>query len=192
LVVGFWPVINFANTAQYEAQRGTVITIPNTPVTLYAEVWNGVYGHNPPNVRVLHIDAVISGTFGAELGQNSLDWQFVNPPVQVDFGDTLVTLEYAGIKMPDGLPSIGFEDGSPRIGFPSDGVPYYPTLLEARVSVLRDPTDPEDPPGGENPPGGGNSGGDGTPGVPEPASALLLAGLAAGGFAARARGLKNG
>jgi hypothetical protein len=186
LVVGFWPVINFANMAQYEAQRGTVITIPQTPVTLYAEVWNGVYGANPPNVRQVLIDAVISGTFGTELGQNSLDWQFVNPPLQVDFGDTLVTLEYAAIKMPDGIPSIGFEDGSPRIGFPSNGVPYYPTLLEARVSVERDPSEPgpTDPP-----PGGGNGG---TPGVPEPASALLLAGLAVGGFAARARGLKKG
>jgi hypothetical protein len=185
VVGGFWPVINFANMAQYEAQRGTLIQIPETPVTLYLEVWNGVYGANPPNVRLVLVDAVISGTLGTELGQNSLDWSFVNPPTQVDFGDTLVTIDYAGIRQPDGIPQIGFEDGSPRIGFPSNGVPYYPTLLEARVSVERDaiepgPTDP--------PPGGGNGG---SPGVPEPASLVLLAGLAVGGFAARSRRLKK-
>jgi hypothetical protein len=188
LVVGFWPVVVFSDMAQYEAQRGTLITIPETPVTLYAEVWNGVYGSNPPDVRQVLIDAVISGTFGTELGQNSLDWRFVNPPPQVDFGDTLVTLEYAAIKMPDGIPSIGFEDGSPGIGFPGNDIPYYPTLLEARVSVERDPTDPTDP-GPTDPPPGGQPGG--TPGVPEPASALLLAGLAVGGFAARSRAARK-
>ena len=182
LVVGFWPVIGFANRAQYEAQRGTVITIPDTPVTLYVEVWNGVYAPGSP-LRQVEVQAVISGTLGADAGQNTLDWRFIDPPTRVDFGDTVVTVDYVPVRQPDGVPYVFFDDGSPPIGAPGVGPRYYPTLLEARVGVERDeepgPTDP--PPGG----GGGSPGG--TPGVPEPASALLLAGLAAGGFAARAR-----
>jgi hypothetical protein len=185
LVVGFWPVMGFRDRAHYEAERATVITIPETPVTLYAEVWNGVYGANPPDVRQVLIEAVISGTLGADLGQNSLDWRFINPPVQVDFGNAVVTVDYVPVPQPDGVPHIQFADGSPSIGFP--GTHYYPTLLEIRVGVERDP---EEPGPTDPPPGGGTSGG--TPGVPEPASALLLAGLAVGGFVARSKAVRKG
>jgi hypothetical protein len=181
LVVGFWPVIGFANHAQYEAQLGTVITIPDTPVRLYAEVHNGAYGQAQSVERVF-VDGTISGTFSAHVGQNSLDWHFADVPKQITFGDTVVTLDYEAIHMPDGVPSIYFDDGSPGIGFPGTQQQYYPTLLEAHVSVTRPPTDPNDP--GDPGPGGSSSG---PPGVPEPASGLLLAGLAMGGFFARAR-----
>src|SRR4051812_32034795 len=40
-VVGYWPVMGFRDPAQYDAGRGTVVTVPATPVKLYAEVWNG-------------------------------------------------------------------------------------------------------------------------------------------------------
>src|SRR5262245_19498325 len=30
-VVGFWPVMGFQDRAQYEAQRSTVVTVPDTP-----------------------------------------------------------------------------------------------------------------------------------------------------------------
>jgi hypothetical protein len=183
-VVGFWPVLSFQDRAQYEAQRGTILTIPDTPVTLYAEVWNGAYGGATSDVRQILINAIISGTFGADPGQNSLDWQFINPPVQVNFGQTTVTLAYVPIHMPVGVPQIQFEDGSPTIGFP--GTTYYPTLLQAQVNVQRDPNasgsgDPPvvQPPSNQPP----------VNGTPEPTSALLLAGLAFGGFAARARAM---
>jgi hypothetical protein len=86
--------------------------------------------------------------------------------------------------MPDGVPQIYFEDGSPPIGFP--GPVYYPTLLEATVEVTRGPDGSS---GGEG--GGGSGGGDPTdpsgeaPGAPEPTSALLLAGFALGGLIVR-------
>lgn len=179
-VVGFWPVLNFRDRAQYEAERGAVLTIPKTPVRLYAEVYNGAYGATQ-DVRIVYTDAVISGTFGADRGQNSLDWKFVAPPVQVDFGPTVVTLSYVPVPMPDGVPRIQFEDGSPPIGFP--GTPYYPTLLEAHVEVQRGPSDPTDPPA--QPPVTS------PPGVPEPTSALLLAGLTAGGLLARVRNTRK-
>lgn len=177
-VVGFWPVLGFDSRAQYEAMRGTVLNIPLTPVTLYAEVWNGAYGATR-DVRQVLIDATISGTFGADFGQNSLDWRFLSPPMRIDFGPTVVTLSYVPVDMPDGVPQIQFSDGSPSIGFP--GTPYYPTLLEAHVDVERttlagDPL-PVDPP-----PGDGSSGGPGGAplNTPEPTSALLLLGLTAG------------
>lgn len=187
-VVGFWPVLGFRDRAHYESERGNVLTIPETPVKLYAEVWNGQYG-TASDVRQVLIDAVISGTFGADLGQNSIDWKFVNPPVQVDFGQTTVTVAYVPVQMPDGLPQIQFEDGSAPIGFP--GPQYYPTLLEARVEVQRDPNAPGDPPTtGEQPPGE-QPPVTAPPGVPEPSSALLLAGLAFGGFVARVRAVRK-
>lgn len=186
-VVGFWPVLNFRDYAQYEAQRGTVLTIPNTHVTLYAEVWNGAYGGATSQVQQVFIDAVISGTLGVRPGENSLDWQFLNPPTQVTFGQTTVTLTYTPVQMPDGVPHIQFEDGSPPIGFP--GAQYYPTLLEAQIDVQRasnEPSDPSDPPvvelPGEQPP---------VTGTPEPTSALLLAGFAVCGLAARARAMRK-
>jgi hypothetical protein len=180
-VVGFWPIVGFRDLAQYDAQRGTVLTIPETPVRLYAEVYNGAYGMTN-DVRIVYIDGFISGTFGASPGQNSLDWQFVNPSTQVTFGSTTVTLSYTPIHMPDGQPQIQFQDGTPPIGWP--GSPYYPTLLQANVDVQRDPNS-GDPSGGSS---GGTSGSDPV-GTPEPTSALLLAGLAFGGFVTRARAM---
>ena len=149
-------------------------------------MYNGPYSQGPEVQRVF-VDGTISGTFSAQMGHNSLDWHFVDVPKQITFGDTVVSLDYQAIHMPDGVPSIYFDDGSPGIGFPGTQHQYYPTLLEAHVSVTRPPTDPNDPgdPGPTDPPDNGSPGG--TPGVPEPASGLLLAGLAMGGFFARAR-----
>ncbi len=172
LVVGYWPVLGFRDQAQYQAQRGTVVTIPETAVTLYAEVWDGAYGQ-ARDVQRLFIDATVSATVGTEAGQNVVDWRFVSPPGQVRFSDdTVVTLSYTPVRMPDGVPAIFFDDGSPGIGFP--GSPrYYPTLLEATLDVARPPTDP------------GSGGPTDPPAAPEPAAGVLLAGFAAGGLLAR-------
>jgi hypothetical protein len=187
-VVGFWPILRYSDLAHYDASRGDVLTLPATPVKLYAEVWNGDYGGLTSQFRQVYVDAVISGTVGPQPGQNVLNWQFPNPPVQVDFGDTKVTLSYTPVQQPDGTPLIMFDDGSPMIGTP--GTYYYPTLLTANVDVWRDPSLPTDPPVEEppveQPPVTGTP-----PGVPEPSSALLLAGLAFGGFAARVRAMRK-
>ncbi len=168
-VVGFWPVMSFSDPAQYQAQRDKVVTIPDTSVTLYAEVWNGAYGQ-ARDVQTVQVNAVVSGQISPAAGQNEIDWRFVDPPTQVHFGDTVVTLSYTPVRMPDGTPQIQFADGSPSIGFP--GPIYYPTLLEANVDVSRPPTDPGDP---GVPPGA----------APEPSSVLLLAGLTLGGLFTR-------
>jgi hypothetical protein len=171
-VVGFWPVMQFSNLAQYQAQRTTVVTIPPTPVQLYAEVWDGAYGIPGTPVQRVFIDATVSAQVSPAVGQNSVDWQFAALPVQVGFGDgTVVTLDYQTIRMPDGVPAIQFQDGTPTIGFP--GPTYYPALVEADVTVSRPPTDP------------GSGGPSNTAATPEPSSAGLLAGLALGGLVAR-------
>jgi hypothetical protein len=160
-VVGFWPVMQFSNLAQYQAQSTTVVTIPPTQVQLYAEVWDGAYGAQGVPVQKLLINASVSAQFSPAVGQNSVDWQFISLPVQVGFGDgTVVSLDYHTVRMPDGVPQIQFQDGTPTIGFP--GPTYYPTLVDADVTVSRPPTDP----------GSGNTG---TPATPEPSSAVLLA-----------------
>jgi hypothetical protein len=76
--------------------------------------------------------------------------------------------------MPDGVPQIYFDDGSPPIGWP--GPAYYPTLLEATIDVTRGSGD-----GGSDASGDStNAAAGGPPGVPEPASVLLLSGFALG------------
>ena len=173
-VVGFWPVMGFRDLAQYEAQRGTVITIPETPVKLYAEVWNGEYGGPGTDYRQVYIDAAVSARVSPGVGLNEVDWRFIAPSTQVRFGDdTVVSISYQAIRMPDGVPQIQFEDGSPPIGFP--GPVYYPTLVEAEINVTRAPADPGSG-GATDPPG--------TAATPEPASALLLAGFVLGGLVA--------
>jgi hypothetical protein len=87
-----------------------------------------------------------------------------------------VSITYHALRMPDGLPQIQFQDGSPAIGWPAPA--YYPTLVEAEVGVSRPSADPgyggpTDPPGAAA--------------TPEPSSALLLAGFALGGLVARRR-----
>src|SRR5205823_4628008 len=77
-VVGFWPVMGFRDRAQYEAQRGTVVTVPETPVTLYAEVWNGEYGRAGTEYRQLYIGAAVSAQVSADVGQNAVDWRFTD------------------------------------------------------------------------------------------------------------------
>lgn len=173
-VVGFWPVMGFRDRAHYEAERGTVVTVPETPVTLYAEVWNGEYGGAGVEYRQLFIEAAVSARVSAEAGQNAVDWRFLTPPTQARFGDgTVVSVAYEALRLPDGVPQIQFEDGSPSIGFP--GPIYYPTLVEAEVEVARPPVDPG---------AGGAPGGSATP---EPSSALLLAGFLLGGLVGRRR-----
>lgn len=171
-VLGYWPVMGFRDLAQYEAQRGTVVTVPETPVRLLVEVWNGDYSLPGTEYRQLFLDAAVSARVSPEVGQNAVDWRFITPSTEVRFGDaTVVSISYEAVRMPDGIPQIQFQDGSPSIGFP--GPIYYPTLVEAEVSVSRPPADPEvsAPPGAS--------------GTPEPSSALLLAGLALGGLVAR-------
>jgi hypothetical protein len=170
-VVGFWPVIQFRDQAQYEAQRGAAVTLPETPVTLYAEVWNGAYGGAHSEYQRLFINAVVWGQVGAAAGQNVTNWRFDDPVPDVRFSDgTLVSLSYTPVRMPDGTPQIQFQDGSPTIGFP--GPVYYPTLLDATIEVTRPAIDPP-----------GNGGGAAT--TPEPAGAGLLAGFMLGGLAVR-------
>jgi hypothetical protein len=179
LVVGYWPVLGFRDRAQYDAQRGTTVTIPETSVTLYAELWNGPVGQSSSEFRRLFIDTTITATVGVEPGQSAVDWRFTGTPGPVRFSDdTVVTLSYTPVRMPDGVPSIFFDDGSPGIGFPGSGATrYYPTLLEATLDVTRPPTDPGS--GGPTGPPGGPAA------APEPAGAVLLAGFAAGGLIAR-------
>jgi hypothetical protein len=173
-VVGFWPVMEFRDLAQYEAQRATVVTIPQTPVKLYAEVWNGEYGGAGVAYRQVYIDAAVSARFSPTAGLNAVDWQFLAPSTQVRFDDTtVVSISYQPVSMPEGVPQIQFQDGSPAIGFP--GPVFYPTLLEADVEVSRPPTDP------------GSGGLPVVSATPEPSSALLLAGFVAGGLVARRR-----
>lgn len=181
-VVGFWPVIQFQDHAQYEAQKGTVLTVPDTPVKLYAEIHDGTYGQ-ATSVKQAFFDATVSGQVSATPGLNRVDWRFANPTQQVTFADAVVTVSFEPKTMPDGLPQIQFADGSPILGTP--GSPYYPTLLEARIQVQRTPTDPNG--GGNGDGGGGDTDGGGTPQVPEPATAVLLAGCALGGWVMRRR-----
>jgi hypothetical protein len=184
LVVGYWPVIGFRDRAQYEAERGNVVTVPETPVSLYVEVHNGAYG-SATEVRQIYFDSVVSARISPEVGQNEVDWRMIDSTKEVHFGDTLVSISYAPVRMPDGIPSIFFDDGSPGIGAPA-GPPYYPTLLEATIDVTRAATD-----GGSDASGDStNTAAEGPPGVPEPASALLLGGFALGGLFARL-GLKG-
>lgn len=173
-VLGSWPVMGFLDPARYEAERGTVVSIPETPVRLYAEVWNGEYGRPGTEFRQIFVSATVSGRVSAEVGRNAVDWRFVDPPTQVLFGDgTVVSVGYHAVRMPDGLPQIQFQDGSPSLGFP--GPVYYPTVLEAEVEVSRSPVDP----------GSGVQPGGGVAATPEPSSALLLAGFALGGWGGR-------
>jgi hypothetical protein len=173
-VVGFWPVMEFQDQAQYLAQLGVVASVPTTPVQLYAEVWNGVYGGIGVEVERLFLDATVTARVSATPGMNAVEWSFDALPVQVQFGDgTLVSLDYEAVRQPDGTPQIQFRDGSPPLGFP--GPVYYPSVVEAEVVVTRPPTEP----GPSDPPG--------TAATPEPASGLLLAGFALGGLAARRR-----
>lgn len=176
-VVGFWPVMGFRDRAQYDAQLGSPVTVPNTPVTIYAEVWNGEYGQ-ASEVRILHFDTVVSARVGVEQGQSVVDWASIESQ-QVQFGDTVVSLGYEPVQKPDGVPQIRFEDGSPGIGFP--GSVYYPSVLEAVINVTRGPDEPgTDDPTVEVPPSH-----DLPTSVPEPTSALLLTGFAIFGWAAR-------
>src|SRR5262245_42038703 len=55
---GYWPVLGFSTREQYEAQRGTVATIPETRVRLHAEVYNGDYSSTSP-VQILSIEAFV-------------------------------------------------------------------------------------------------------------------------------------
>lgn len=172
-VVGFWPVLGFSDLAQYDAQRGTIVTIPDTTVRLYSEVWNSAYGQQIYDVQRLYFDATVSARVGTEAGQTVIDWNFANATQQAHFGDTTVTISYQPVRsLEDGIPSIFFNDGSPGIGSR-----YYPTLLEATIDVSRAPSNPDD---------GGNPGGP-PANAPEPASALLLSGLTLGGLFARRR-----
>ncbi len=183
-VVGYWPVIGYRNRAQYDAQRGAVAVVPQTPVSLYLEVWNGEYGL-AKEVQQVYFNTFVTARVSAEVGQNVVDWTFPEPSKQVKFGDdTLVSITYEPVRMPDGVPHIFFEDGSPPIGFP--GPVYYPTLLTATVDVSRAPTDSDPGPGSGGPtnPPGQDPGGVPS-GVPEPASALLLGGFALGGILIR-------
>jgi hypothetical protein len=183
-VVGYWPVMGFRDTAQYEAQRGTVVTVPATPVTLYTEVWNGAYGGVGVDHQTVLVHATVSAQVSATTGQNAVDWQFVALPTQATFGDgTVVSINYDAVRQPDGVPQIEFQDGSPTIGFP--GPVYYPTLVEAEVDVTRPPTNPGNGTGSggpTTPPGGGV-----TAATPEPGSGVLLAGFALGGLVVRRR-----
>ena len=138
-VVGFWPVMGFRDQAHYDAERGTVVTVPDTPVTIYAEVWNGEYGQ-ANEVRIVQFDSTVSARVSAEQGQNAVDWTFIDETQDVQFGDTVVSLSYEPVRMPDGVPQIRFEDGSPPLGFP--GPVYYPTVLEALINVTRDRATP--------------------------------------------------
>jgi hypothetical protein len=171
-VVGFWPVMGFRDRAHYEAERGTVVTVPETPVTLYAEVWNGEYGGAGTEYRLLFVEAAVSARVSAEAGQNAVDWRFIDPPAQARFGDgTVVSVTYEALRMPDAVPQIQFEDGSPSIGSP--GPIYYPTLVGAEVEVSRPPVEP----GSGAPPA--------SSATPEPSSAVLLVGFALGGLITR-------
>jgi hypothetical protein len=176
-VVGFWPVIQFQDHAQYEAQKGTVLTVPDTPVKLYTEIHDGAYGQ-ASSVKQVFFDATVSGQVSATPGLNRVDWRFANPTQQVTFADAVVTVSFEPKTMPDGLPQIQFTDGSPMLG--GLNPPYYPTLLEARIQVSRAPNDP-------NGDGGGSDTGGGGPQVPEPATVVLLAGCAVGGWVMRRR-----
>jgi hypothetical protein len=173
-VVGFWPVIGFRDRAQYEAERGTVVTVPDTPVSIDAVVVNGEWG-GAGEFRTASFDAVVSGRVGTEAGQNAVDWRFLGSTKQVGFGDTLVSVGLEPVLMPDDLPAIMFDDFSPSIG---GSTQYYPTLLEETVEVSRPAADP----------GSGGVAGEGPSESPEPSSAgLLLTGFALAGLAALRR-----
>ena len=179
-VVGFWPVMQFNNPADYEANKGTVVTIPETKVTMYAEVWaGGASGPSslaPGSFQSIHFDAFVSGTFSPDGTKNEVNWKFADPQLTATLDDAVVTFHYEPVKMPPGIPQIIFADNSPPLGV--GPMPYYPTVLELVVSVERrqdDPQPPNDPPVDNNPDG---------PQTPEPAT-VLLAVFAAGGWAVR-------
>jgi hypothetical protein len=115
------------------------VTVPDTPVSIRAEVWNGEWAPGT-EYQVVFFDAVVSARVSAEVGQNAVDWQFVESTKQVRLGDTLVSIGFEPVRMPDGVPQIQFEDGSLPIGL--SGQPYYPTLLEATINVSRPAIDP--------------------------------------------------
>jgi hypothetical protein len=168
-VVGFWPVMQFSNLAQYQAQSSKVVTVPVTPVQLYVEVWDGGYGLPNTPVQRLFVNATVSGQVSPTAGLNTLNWQFAAQPAPVMFGDdTVVSINYQAVSMPTGVPQILFQDGTPPIGVP--GPTFYPTLVDADVTV----SSPSDCGG----PMGPNA-------TPEPSSAVLLAGLTLGGLVSR-------
>jgi hypothetical protein len=168
-VAGFWPIMQFSNLAQYQAQSQTVVTVPATPVQLYVEVWDGGYGLSGTPVKQLFVNATVSGQVSPTAGLNTLDWQFAAQPAPVMFGDgTVVSINYQAVSMPTGVPQILFQDGTPPIGVP--GPTFYPTLVDADVTV----SSPSDCGG----PMGPNA-------TPEPSSAVLLAGLTLGGLVSR-------
>jgi hypothetical protein len=177
-VVGFYPVMGFRDRAQYEAERDKIVTIPETPVSLYVEVYNGELSSST-QIQKLYFDTVVSGRISPAVGQNEVDWRMIDSTKQVHFGDTLVSISYTPVRMPDDVPQIYFDDGSPPIGWP--GPAYYPTVLEATIDLTRGSGD-----GGSDASGDStNTAAEGPPGVPEPASALLLGGFALGGLFAR-------
>jgi hypothetical protein len=154
VVGGLFPIMQFSNLAQYQAQSSKIVSIPATPVQLYVKVWDGAYGAPGVPFKQLYVNATVSGQISPTAGRNTVNWQFAAMPVQVTFGDTVVTVAYQPILMPASTPLIQFEDGTPSLG--TSWVTYYPTMLEAEVTVS-----------------------------PEPSSAVLLAGLTLGGLVAR-------
>jgi hypothetical protein len=90
-VVGFWPVMGFRDRAQYEAERDKIVTIPETSVSLYVEVYNGELSSST-QIQKLYFDTVVSGRISPALGQNEVDWQMIDSTKQVHFGDTLVSI----------------------------------------------------------------------------------------------------
>jgi hypothetical protein len=161
VIGGFWPVMQFSNLAQYQAQSSKVVSVPVTPLQLYVEVWDGAYGAPGVPFKQLFPNATVSGQISPTVGQNTVNWQFASMPVQATFADgTVVTVSYQPILMPSGMPQIQFQDGTPSLGGP-DTPTYYPTQLEVNVTVSSSVT------------------------TPEPSSALLLAGLTLSGLIAR-------
>jgi hypothetical protein len=171
-VLGLFPLMEFRDRAHYEAERGTVVTVPETVVWLYAEVWNGEYAAS--EYRQMFFPATITARVGTEPGENEVDWRLIESTKQVVFGDTTVSFTLEPVRMPDGQPYIRFLDDYSTFG--SSPI-YYPTVLEATVEVTRTATPPDDP---------GTGASDGVT-TPEPAGALLLAGLFGSGLAVHRR-----
>jgi hypothetical protein len=161
--VGFFPVIQFSNLAQYQVQRSTVVTVPTTQVQLLAEVWEGNAQLSSTPYQRVYLNATVSAQVSPTAGQNSVTWQFTALPAQVTFGDgTVVSIDYQAVRRPPGLPQIQFQDGTPPFPEPVGGIsPSYPTVVYADVTVSS------------------------AIATPEPSSAVLLAGLALGGLVAR-------
>jgi hypothetical protein len=173
-VVGFWPVMEFNSPADYEANKAAVVSVPETKVTMYAEVWaggaTGPSSSSPGTFQSIHFDAFVSGAFSPDGAKNEVNWRFTDPELTATLDEAVVTFHYEPVKMPPGIPQIIFADGSPSLGVGL--MPYYPTVLELVVSVERRQ---DDPPVDDTPDG---------PQTPEPAT-VLLAVFAAGGWAVR-------